>query len=140
MALTQQSETTGTVNYALLSDLNESVVKEVIPALTANTETRELIGKGSRKRSHPHQYDEDDYDDEMDEDSLTIDGNRYEPLSYLGDAQGESYAHSSATISKSDNMTDLFPAKKSKNSTVVSQNIDMAEEILGQVVDDSIDS
>ena len=137
-----QSETTSTANYVLLSDLKDSVVKEVLAALTANKETRELVDRGSRKRSHSHQYDEEDFGDEInDEDALSIDGDKYSSQSYLGEADlDESNGRSSDTPAKSDNMTDLFPANKIKKSAVASQKIDIAEEILDQVLDDSIDT
>ena len=138
----RQSETTSTANYVLLSDLKDSVVKEVLAALTANKETRELVDRGSRKRSHSHQCDEEDFDDEMDdEDALSIDGEKYSSQSYLGEAaQDESNERSSDTLAKSDNMTDLFPANKNEKSTVAIQKINIAEEILDQVLDDSIDT
>ena len=137
-----QSETTSTANYVLLSDLKDSVVKEVLAALTANKETRELVDRGSRKRSHSHQYDEEDFGDEInDEDALSIDGDKYSSQSYLGEADlDESNGRSSDNPAKSDNMTDLFPASKVEKSAVASQKIDIAEEILDQVLDDSIDT
>ena len=117
-------------------------MKEVLAALTANKETRELVDRGSRKRSHSHQYDEEDFGDEInDEDALSIDGDKYSSQSYLGEADlDESNGRSSDTPAKSDNMTDLFPASKVEKSAVASQKIDIAEEILDQVLDDSIDT
>ena len=128
----RQSETTSTANYVLLSDLKDSVVKEVLDALTANKETRELVDRGSRKRSHSHQCDEEDFDDKMDdEDALSIDGEKYSSQSNLGEAaQDESNERSSDTLAKSDNMTDLFPANKNEKSTVASQKLTLLRRFL----------
>lgn len=143
---TQENEPT----IVALEDLKKSIAEQVLAAISAQLPARASLAGRKRPLPVEDEADDDEYD------TLSVHADAYGPLghrdhsesdvdSLTGNLPEENSSVARGTkqsASKTDNMSDLFPAKSAKSTSSKNQTkvLDVAEDLLCQVDDEFSDT